>query len=94
METTPILSVDEMYNLAIEAYNHCKQKRDEYSIDEIQVNTNAPCPEICITGGCYLVRNLRYGWTVEGVHSTLTRRMMRYIKKHSKQWIDDELSYL
>lgn len=94
METTPILSVDEMYNLAIEAYKHCKQKRDDYTIDEIQVNMNAPCPEICITGGCYLIRNPRYGWTVEGVHSALTRRMVRYIKKTSKQWIDDELSYL
>ena len=94
METTPILSVDEMYNLAIEAYKHCKQKRDDYSIDEIQVNTDAPCPEICITGGCYLVRNPVYGWVVDGVHSALTRRMVRYIKKTSKQWIDDELAYL
>lgn len=92
METTPILSVAEMYRLVIEAYKHCKQKRDEYTIDEIQVNTNAPCPEICITDGCYLGRNPRYGWTVEGVHSALTRRMLRYIKKNSKQWVDDELS--
>ena len=94
METTPILSVDEMYNLAIAAYNHCKQKSDEYAIDEIKVNTNAPCPEICITGGCYLIRNPRYGWSVEGVHSTLTRHMVRYIKEHSKQWIDDELVHI
>lgn len=91
MKIAPILSVDKMYILAIEAYNHCKQKRDEYTIDEIQVNTNAPCPEICITGGCYLSRNPRYGWSVGGVHSALTRRMLRYIKKHSKQWVDDEL---
>jgi hypothetical protein len=91
METTPIMSVDEMYNLAIEAYKHCKQKRDEYSIDEIQINTNAPCPEVCITGGCSLVRYPICGWSVEGVHSTLTRRKVRYIKKYSKQWIDDEL---
>lgn len=94
MESTPILSVDEMYNLAIEAYRHCKQKRDDYSIDEIQVNTDAPCPEICITGGCYLVRNPVYGWSTNGVHSDLTQRMVRYIKKTSKQWIDDELAYL
>lgn len=94
MESTPILSVDEMYNLAIEAYKHCKQKRDDYSIDEIQVNTYDPCPEICITGGCYLVRYPTRGWVVDGVHSAITRRMVRYIKKHSKQWIDDELSSL
>ena len=89
-----IIPVDEMYKLALEAYKYCKQKRDDYSIDEIQVNTNAPCPEICITGGCYLIRNPRYGWSMEGVHSALTQRMMRYIKKHSKQWIDDEIIYL
>lgn len=92
MESTQILSVDEMYNLAIEAYKHCKQKRDDYSIDEIQINTNAPCPEICITGGCYLVRYPHHGWVTDGVHSDLTKRMVRYIKKQSKQWIDDELS--
>ena len=93
METTPILSVDDMYNLAIEAYNHCKHKRDEYSIDEVRRLDNGMVPHIHLPGGTWITK-YNTGWSVEGTSSDLSRRMLRYIKKHSKRWIDDELTHI
>lgn len=90
METTPILSFDDMYKLAIEAYNHCKQKRDDYTINEVRRFNNGMVPQIHLPGGMWLIR-YNTGWSVEGTSSDLSRRMLRYIKKHSKQWIDNEL---
>ena len=90
METKQILSVDELYNLAIEAYNHCKKKRDEYTINEVRRFDNGMIPQIHLPGGTWLIQ-YNTGWSVEGTSSDLSRRMLRYIKKHSKQWIDDEL---
>lgn len=91
MKTKPILSVDEMYNLAVEAYKHCKQKRDDYTIDEVRRFDNGMVPQIHLPGGTWLIQ-CNTGWSVEGTSSDLSLRMLRYIKKHSKQWIDDELS--
>lgn len=90
MKTTPVLSIDELYNLAIEAYNHCKRKRDDYTIDEVRRFDNGMVPQIHLPGGTGLTK-YNTGWSVEGTSSDLSRRMLRYIKKHSKQWLDDEL---
>lgn len=90
MKTTPILSVDGMYNLAIAAYKHCKQKHDDYTIDEVRRFDNGIVPQIHLPGGQWLTR-YNTGWSTEGTSNDLSRRMLRYIKKHSKQWIDDEL---
>lgn len=91
MKTTPVLSIDELYSLAIEAYKHCKQKRDEYSIDEVRRFDNGMVPQIHLPGGTWLTQ-YNTGWSVEGTSSDLSQRMLRYImKKNSKRWLDDEL---
>ena len=93
MGTAPKLSIDGMYNLAIEAYKHCKQKRDDYTIDDVYRFDNGMVPQIHLPGGTWLIK-YDTGWSVEGTYSDLSRRMLWYIMKLSKEWIDNELWYI
>ena len=72
-----------MYNATIEAYHHVKKKHDDTVITH---DDNA----VHLSGGCSLYK-YRNEWVADGLSWDLFKRIVRYIKKKYKVWIDDEI---
>ena len=82
------MTVEEMYLLVKKAYRRCKNSMTEPR--EIFIDGNS----VSIDGE-FDLRLLHNGtWVTEGRTCDLYRRMMKFIKKNSGIWIDDELSQL
>ena len=77
------MTTEEMYKATTEAYRRVRKKNDETVITYDDRG-------VYLSGGCCLHK---YGneWVAEGVSWDLFKRIVRYIKKTYKVWIDDEI---
>ena len=81
------VSVDDMYAVLVEAYEHCRGRGD----DELKLYKRGN--QVGIEGYFYITL-YHTGWSVDGVVSGLPAKILKYVKRSTKTHLDDEVSKL
>lgn len=81
------VSVDAMYAVLVEAYEHCRGR----GADELKLYKRGN--QVGIEGYFYITL-YHTGWSADGVVSGLPAKILKYIKRRAKTYLDDEVSKL
>lgn len=81
------VSADDMYAVLVEAYKHLRGRGD----DELKLYKRDN--QVGIEGYFYITL-YHTGWSVDGVVSGLPAKILKYIKRRTKTYLDDEVSKL